>query len=131
MFSTDFENCEWCAAFINSCASDKRNNEIQNKLIKKYYKIKFFIFFAFLSSFFVISIFLWFMGNFCRPFSFLFLSAYLYLLYFSLSFPLSFLLFCINISFSLNQISWKCLSKKRLFVRTVLFVPTCSRGCVS
>ena len=34
MFSTDFENCECCAAFLDSCASDNRN-----KLIKKYYKI--------------------------------------------------------------------------------------------
>ena len=30
---TDFEKCEWSAAFLDSCASDKRNNQIQNKLI--------------------------------------------------------------------------------------------------
>ena len=39
MFLTDFEKYECCAAFLDSCASDKRNNQIQNKLIKKYYKI--------------------------------------------------------------------------------------------
>ena len=36
---TDFEKCEKSAAFLDRCASDKRNNQIQNKLIKKYYKI--------------------------------------------------------------------------------------------
>jgi len=36
---TDFEKCEWGAAFLDSCASDKRNNQIQNKSIKKYNKI--------------------------------------------------------------------------------------------
>ena len=36
---TDFEKSEWCAAFLDSCASDKRNNQIQYKLIKNYYKI--------------------------------------------------------------------------------------------
>ena len=30
---TDFEKCEWSAAFLDSCANDKRNNQIQNKLI--------------------------------------------------------------------------------------------------
>ena len=39
-FLTDFEKCEWCAAFLDSCASDKRTNQIQNKLIKNYYKIQ-------------------------------------------------------------------------------------------
>ena len=34
---TDFEKYEWSAAFLDSCASRKRNNQIQNKLIKKYY----------------------------------------------------------------------------------------------
>ena len=37
MFLTNFEKCEWCAAFLDSCASDKRYNQIQNKLVKKYY----------------------------------------------------------------------------------------------
>ena len=27
-------------AFLDSCASDKRNNQIQNKLVKKYYQGK-------------------------------------------------------------------------------------------
>ena len=36
----DFENCEWCAAFLDSCASDKRNNQVQNKLIKNIIKYK-------------------------------------------------------------------------------------------
>ena len=27
----DFEKSEWCAAFLDSCARDKRNNQIQNK----------------------------------------------------------------------------------------------------
>ena len=31
MFSTDFKKCEWCVAFLESCAKDKRNNQIQNK----------------------------------------------------------------------------------------------------
>ena len=35
---TDFEKYEWSAAILDSCASDKMNNQIQNKLIKKYYK---------------------------------------------------------------------------------------------
>ena len=33
MFSTDFENCEWCAAFLDSCASDKRNKQINLKIL--------------------------------------------------------------------------------------------------
>ena len=39
MFSTDLKKCDWCVAFLESCAKDKRNNPIQNKLVKKYYKI--------------------------------------------------------------------------------------------
>ena len=27
-----FRKCEWCAAFLDCCASDKRNNQIQNKI---------------------------------------------------------------------------------------------------
>ena len=34
MFLTNFEKCEWCAAFLDSCASNKRTYQIQNKLIK-------------------------------------------------------------------------------------------------
>ena len=30
---TDFEKFEWCAAFLDSCASNRRNKQIQNKLI--------------------------------------------------------------------------------------------------
>ena len=29
----DFENCEWCAAFLDSCASDKRNKQINLKIL--------------------------------------------------------------------------------------------------
>ena len=36
---TDFEKCEWSSAFLDSSEGRKRNNQIQNKLIKKYYKI--------------------------------------------------------------------------------------------
>ena len=35
-----FEKCEWCAAFLGCCASDKRNNQIQNKLAKNIIKYK-------------------------------------------------------------------------------------------
>ena len=37
---TDFEKCECCAAMLDSCASNKRNNQIQNKLIKNIIKYK-------------------------------------------------------------------------------------------
>ena len=37
---TDFEKCECSVAFLDSCASRKRNNQIQNKLIKNSIKYK-------------------------------------------------------------------------------------------
>ena len=37
---TDFEKCECSAAFLDSCASRKRNNQIQNKIIKSIIKHK-------------------------------------------------------------------------------------------
>ena len=36
---TDFEKCEWCAAFLDSCGSDKRNKQIKN-LLKNIIKYK-------------------------------------------------------------------------------------------